>query len=57
MLKAPEPWEEDSGSEDLAQRIDSHRCRQREKCYERFVMWWNTNENRDMLQCSEMISP
>jgi hypothetical protein len=30
MLGAPEPWEEDPGSEDLAQRIDAHRCRRRE---------------------------
>ena len=26
----PEPWEDDSGSEDLAQRMDAHRCRQTE---------------------------
>lgn len=30
MLEASESWEEDSGSEDLAQRIDAHRCRRRE---------------------------
>jgi hypothetical protein len=30
MLEAPEPWEEDSGSEDLAQRMGTHRCRQTE---------------------------
>jgi len=55
MLEAPEPWEEDSGSEELARRVDAHRCRQKE-CYESFAMWWNANENTDMLQYSGTIS-